>query len=40
MNDIQNPIIIDRNYCPDNQGCPYQVTNNDNGNYLSIQVIF
>ncbi|KAK9200483.1 hypothetical protein WN944_015681 [Citrus x changshan-huyou] len=24
MNDIQNPIIIDRNYCSYNRGCPHQ----------------
>lgn len=25
MNKVKNPIIIDQNYCPNNQGCPGQV---------------
>ncbi|KAK9146172.1 hypothetical protein Sjap_006075 [Stephania japonica] len=24
MNDVQNPILIDQNYCPRNEGCPNQ----------------
>lgn len=25
MKDVQNPIIIDQNYCPHNEDCPSQV---------------
>ncbi|XP_038888673.1 polygalacturonase-like [Benincasa hispida] len=24
MNNVENPIVIDQNYCPDNKGCPRQ----------------
>lgn len=26
MVDVENPIVIDQNYCPDNKGCPGQVS--------------
>lgn len=26
MNSVENPIIIDQNYCPDRGNCPDQVT--------------
>lgn len=26
MTNVQNPIVIDQNYCPDNKDCPNQVT--------------
>jgi len=29
MIEVENPIIIDQNYCPNNQGCPNQVIINN-----------
>lgn len=28
MRDVQNPIVVDQNYCPGNVNCPGQVTTN------------
>lgn len=34
MVNVQNPIVIDQNYCPDNKGCPGQVR------YVGIEYFF
>ena len=26
MTDVQNPIVIDQNYCPNNKDCPHNVS--------------
>lgn len=40
MNNVQNPIVIDQNYCPGNENCPNQVCSHiitqQNINYSSI----
>jgi len=35
MTNVQNPIVIDQNYCPDNKDCPGQVRNS-NPNYIPL----
>lgn len=37
MTNVQNPIVIDQNYCPDNKDCPGQVRNT-NPNYIPLNL--
>lgn len=34
MNNVENPIIIDQNYCPDSGNCPEQVNYKEIENHL------
>lgn len=38
MTNVQNPIVIDQNYCPDNKGCPGQVPRTRNNNFKKIVI--
>lgn len=40
MNNVENPIIIDQNYCPNNLGCPGQVIITHNKSILINLIIF
>lgn len=40
MVNVENPVIIDQNYCPDNQGCPGQVSILIKGNNVNSHVSF
>lgn len=39
MNNVQNPIIVDQNYCPNNQGCPRQVYILRKMNYYNNSIV-
>lgn len=36
MQDVQNPIVVDQNYCPGNVNCPGQVINSLYNYFTSI----